>query len=136
MASARLSRALPLALERDGLRLEAARGRLARTLPAACAREQARLEGVRSRLAVVGGGLTGRFDHLMRLAAARLHDLSPLAVLGRGYAIARDGEGAVVRDVEAVAVGERLAVSVANGELDCRIEEKRRIDAAVVPWEE
>ncbi len=50
--------------------------------------------------------------------------LSPHATVSRGYAIVRSG-GAVVREAGALAVGERLDVELAHGELGARVEEVR-----------
>ena len=83
---------------------------------------------------LTGDGKGGRNQELA-LAAARLDDLSPLAVLARGFSIARDGSGAVVRSVEAVAPGDALAVTVADGELDCLIRASRAT-TSVEPWKE
>jgi exodeoxyribonuclease VII large subunit len=58
----------------------------------------------------------------LSLAAASLDALSPLAVLQRGYAIAQDKDGRLVRDAGAVAIGESLRLSLAQGKLNCRVE--------------
>jgi exodeoxyribonuclease VII large subunit len=54
-----------------------------------------------------------------RLAGARstLRALSPLGTLERGYAIVRDERGLVVRSTEAVAVGQMLRITVADGDV-------------------
>ena len=52
-----------------------------------------------------------------------LDALSPLKVLGRGYAIARRGED-VVSSIAAVQPGEVLDVLVSNGVLRCEVKEK------------
>ena len=53
---------------------------------------------------------------------ARLAALSPLAVLERGYAIVRQQEtGAIVRQVEQVAPGDRLSVRVQDGEFGATV---------------
>ena len=75
-----------------------------------------------------------RFGQSLGAAAARLHDLSPLAVLGRGYAIARDAEGAVVKSVAQAPAGSRVDVAVADGELACRVEAARTVHTSVEPW--
>ena len=61
-----------------------------------------------------------------RLAAA-LDALSPMKVLGRGYAIAYDGGGAVVTSAEQVEAGELLHLRLSDGALRCRVEEREGI---------
>jgi exodeoxyribonuclease VII large subunit len=53
----------------------------------------------------------------------RLSALSPLAVLDRGYAIVRDGEGRVLRQAADVETGRRVRVRLGRGELACLVEE-------------
>jgi exodeoxyribonuclease VII large subunit len=55
-------------------------------------------------------------------AGARLQALSPLATLGRGYAIVRAG-GVALRDSTAVAVGDHLDVQLATGSLGATVDE-------------
>lgn len=55
----------------------------------------------------------------MGVAAGKLDALSPLGVLGRGYAIAFDRSGKVVRRADDVGRGDRVRVRVAEGEMDC-----------------
>lgn len=56
-------------------------------------------------------------------AAARLHALSPLATLGRGYAIvSRPPDLAVVRSAAQLVVGERVRLRLRTGAADARIE--------------
>ena len=66
--------------------------------------------------------LTRQRGQLGRLAAG-LDAMSPLKVLGRGYAIARKGEN-VVSSVAQVRPGERLDVLVSDGALCCEVKEK------------
>jgi exodeoxyribonuclease VII large subunit len=56
------------------------------------------------------------------LAAGRLHAMSPLSVLDRGYAICRDDQGHIVRDATAVSTGAEVQVSLARGGLRCKVE--------------
>jgi exodeoxyribonuclease VII large subunit len=58
-----------------------------------------------------------------RLAAAagKLHVLSPLASLARGYAIVRREDGRVVRDAATLAAGDLVAVLFARGRARARI---------------
>jgi exodeoxyribonuclease VII large subunit len=53
--------------------------------------------------------------------AARLSQLSPLRILERGYAIVSN-EAGILKDAVAAAVGSRIHVRLAKGELDATIE--------------
>jgi exodeoxyribonuclease VII large subunit len=55
-------------------------------------------------------------------AATRLDGLSPLTILGRGYAIATRNDGHVVRSSEDVAVGDVLSLRLGVGRLKARVE--------------
>ncbi len=91
-----------------------------------------RLGAIRTRLVSGDGRLAAairarrhRADMRLRSAAARLDALSPLAVLGRGYAVAWNADRTVIlRDASAVDIGERVKVTLANGELDCEVRNK------------
>ncbi len=72
--------------------------------------------------------MTARMEAAQRklgLAAAALDAMSPLRVLERGYAIAHDADGHVVRDAEGVSIGDELRLRLWKGELDCRVERTR-----------
>lgn len=62
----------------------------------------------------------------LAMAAASLDAMSPLRVLERGYAIAHDERGSVVRDSSNVAVGDELRVRLWKGALDCRVERTQK----------
>jgi exodeoxyribonuclease VII large subunit len=58
-------------------------------------------------------------------AAGRLHALSPLAVLDRGYSITHKlPEVRIVKDSASLQIGDRVRVSFAKGKSICRVEEK------------
>ena len=57
----------------------------------------------------------------LALAAASLDALSPLGVLQRGYAIAQDAAGRLVRDAASVNVGDAVSVRLAKGKLNTRV---------------
>jgi len=56
------------------------------------------------------------------LAAAALDALSPLAVLQRGYSIAQDKDGQLLRDSSSVSIGDPVRLRLAKGRLNCRVE--------------
>lgn len=79
------------------------------------------LTGARRRLDdATREGLAARRD-VLALAAARLDALSPLAVLGRGYAVALDRRGHAVADAADVRPGDPLQVRVARGTIDATV---------------
>ena len=55
--------------------------------------------------------------------AARLDAMSPLKVLGRGYALVADEEGRILRETEQIQVGTKVTARLAKGSLACRVEE-------------
>jgi exodeoxyribonuclease VII large subunit len=54
--------------------------------------------------------------------AASLDALSPLKVLGRGYAIARRGDGAVIKSARDVSPGDKIKVRLKKDEIDCTVD--------------
>ena len=56
--------------------------------------------------------------------AASLDALSPLKVLGRGYALAQRPDGAVLRSADQARIGETLRLRLADGALRCQVKEK------------
>jgi exodeoxyribonuclease VII large subunit len=85
---------------------------------AAVAREQrSGLAPLAARLAAAARRLVPERRARLGTAAARLDALSPLAVLGRGYALARGPSGEILRDAGQVAPGDEIALRLARGEL-------------------
>jgi exodeoxyribonuclease VII large subunit len=91
-----------------------------------------RLAGIRTRLVTAEGRLSGAIARRRHRAATqlgncagRLDTLSPLAVLGRGYAVCWTADRArIVRDAASVLVGDSVRVTLARGELSCEIRDK------------
>ncbi len=94
------------------------------------ARLQTRLTSLKLRLESARNGLRSLMESQLEEARARLglsakslDALSPLSVLERGYAIAQDQAGSLVRDVRALSVGDLLNVRLAKGRVKTRVEE-------------
>ena len=64
-------------------------------------------------------------ERLGRLASA-LDAMSPMKVLGRGYAIAQKVDGAVIAHAGDAQPGERFVLRLADGSLPCRVEGHNR----------
>jgi len=91
-----------------------------------------RLSAVRTRLVAVDGRLGSAVarrrhtaDARLRSTAARLDSLSPMRVLGRGYAVAFTRDGTIIRDVGALQPGEPITVRVERGQMDCTVKDTR-----------
>jgi len=88
-----------------------------------------RLGGIRTRLASADGKLAAAlgvrrhaYDSRLRSSVARLESLSPLAVLGRGYAVCWDATRTrIIRDAAGVAPGDCVTVTLEHGELACEV---------------
>ena len=81
------------------------------------------------RLNRTGDRLTRSMDHrleksraLLTAHSARLDALSPLRVLGRGYAVARDADGNVLKRVAQLPSGKEFRLRVTDGEVDGRVQ--------------
>jgi exodeoxyribonuclease VII large subunit len=99
-------------------RLVAGDGALRRALgrDLAARRERVGEQGARLRAGASRGG--ERRDARLRAARGRLEALSPLAVLGRGYALVRRAsDGAILRTTREAPVGSELDVRLAEGSL-------------------
>jgi exodeoxyribonuclease VII large subunit len=90
-----------------------------------------RLVAVRARLQAAAVALDAgvsrrrlRLESRLGSAAARLDSLSPLAVLGRGYAVAWDESRThVLRRASDTAPGQSVRVTLHEGELRCDVRE-------------
>ena len=83
------------------------------------------LEMLRQRLAHAGQSCLQENAQRFRQAAAKLDALSPLKVLGRGYAMATREEQ-LVRSVTQLEVGDTVTVSLSDGTAQCRVEALQR----------
>ncbi len=88
-----------------------------------------RLAHAREHFAAGGARLNRAMDQRLheektRLNAldARLHSLSPLAVLERGYALVLDERGTLIRSARRVVPGERVFTRVSDGSFASRVE--------------
>jgi len=61
----------------------------------------------------------------LEAATVRLEERSPFQLLERGYAIAYDAQGRVLRSVEEVATGDDIAVRLARGEIAATVRSKK-----------
>ena len=102
--------------------LESSRQHLGRSARVLLERDNRELTRLRGRLEVAPRLLLERRRSGLDHTGARLQALSPLATLGRGYAIVRAGAVAL-REASAVTPGDRLEIELASGGLGARVED-------------
>lgn len=117
-----LGRALPASLEWQEVALEQERRALERLGVQLLTPHTLRVGRLVERAVAAGQQLLATTERSIALAAARLDDLSPLAILGRGYAVCYGPEGAIVRSAVEVVPGEHVQVRLARGRLGCTVE--------------
>ena len=93
---------------------------------------RARVGRLRRRLDQRANELQARADRLLvarrrrwEAAHLRLHERSPYGLLQRGYAIAYDAAGNVLRSADQVELGDAIAVQLARGELGATVNWKK-----------
>lgn len=123
----RLERALCRRVENQRERLETLAKKRVLQDPAALLSDKAmRLDYGQRRLAAAMQAVTDREKGRLAAAAASLDALSPLRVLGRGYALAQTAKGDVLRSVSQVEAGEKVKLRLSEGRLTCVVTEKER----------
>ena len=123
----RLERALCRRVENQRERLETLAKKRVLQDPAALLSDKAmRLDYDQRRLAAAMQTVTDREKGRLAAAAASLDALSPLRVLGRGYALAQTAKGEVLRSASQVEAGEKVRLRLSEGRLTCVVTEKER----------
>ena len=111
-------------------RLEAARQRLDNLASKRVMRDQLayvqdkrmELAHLQQRLGDLSGALLSRRRQRFSALAAVLDAMSPLKVLGRGYAVARSQDGTILKSGREVAPGDRVSVTLSEGGFDAVVE--------------
>ncbi|HNQ16212.1 MAG TPA: exodeoxyribonuclease VII large subunit, partial [Pyrinomonadaceae bacterium] len=104
-------------------RFDAARQRLSPVrLASRTAEQKTRLAVLETRQSAAIRSLIESRMKFLNVGSAKLDALSPLKVLGRGYAIAKDASGVVVRSVDDVLPGDNVQIRLSDGKLNTRVE--------------
>ncbi len=118
----RMHAAMASRLEAEKLHLRRLRERRVLQDPGAYLDERRMsLDHLSERLGATMQGLIARRRGVFASRAAALDALSPLKVLGRGYAIAGKTDGTLVRSKTEVRPGDRLNLRVTDGEIPCEV---------------
>lgn len=108
--------------------LDIASDRLNRSLPILFSKNKLVLEGLNDRLMSIGPRLFERQRSEISTCASRLHDLSPLNTLARGYSVARDTDNTIIKSIESTAVGDTVTVSLYDGRMTCEVKGIDHVD--------
>lgn len=112
-------------LERQERRLKALAEKRVLTDPLAFVQDKRlQLDYVQQKLLTAANTQWQEEQRRFAALAAKLDALSPLKVLGRGYAMARTEDGAVLRTAAQVQSGDTIHLRLAQGGLRCTVTEK------------
>jgi exodeoxyribonuclease VII large subunit len=112
-------------LEQGGKRLETIRKKRVLSDPAAYLQDRRlQLDFVHQKLANAAGAYLAEDGKRFAQLAAKLDALSPLKVLGRGYAMAQTEDGTILRSSAQVAAGDRIRVQLAEGSIGCTVDNR------------
>lgn len=117
----RLSTSMSEPLQARTSMLDTLEHRLRTSIPSMLQHDDDVVKGYAKRLELQGARVLDRFDNALGARAARLDDLSPLAVIGRGYALARNAQGHIISKVSQADLGDQINVSVSDGTLNCTV---------------
>ncbi|MBP3894557.1 MAG: exodeoxyribonuclease VII large subunit [Atopobiaceae bacterium] len=113
----------PMAFVEDRQReVESFGKRLGEAAPRQIDRLRRESEGAAQRMIQLGPRLLKHHEATLQRSAAQLEALSPLKVMARGYAIARDENGRVVCDAATLSPGDGLTVLLARGSVTATVQ--------------
>ena len=87
--------------------------------------KQRQLELMKNRLIAAENQIIARNTQRYIALTAKLDAMSPLKVLTRGYSMAQNDRGEVVRSVSQVELGERIGISFSDGKVYATVMEKK-----------
>ena len=111
-----------LAAERQRLNALASK-RVLRDQTAYVQDKRMELVHLQQRLGDLSAALLARKRQRFGALAASLDAMSPLKVLGRGYAMAQNTQGQILKSWRDVSAGDAVTVTLGEGALECRVED-------------
>ena len=112
-------------LEREEVRLENLARKRVLTDPSAFLQDRKMyLDFVQQKLAGAARMTLDGDERRFAQLAAKLDAMSPLKVLGRGYAMAQLEDGTVLRSAQQADIGDRVQVRLGEGTLSCTVNDK------------
>ncbi len=124
----RSSQSLTKQLQRYRTELDSLKGRRVLTDPMSYVdTKRMELDYVRSKLASVAeSGTAARRRQLVRLASS-LDAMSPLKVLSRGYCVAENESGAIIRKTDDTEISDSISIRLSDGHIKCVVHDKEKL---------
>lgn len=120
----RRTQAMRKSLSRMTAKLDDIKSRRVLQDPMACIdTKRSELDYVRGRLVAAADKVNAQNRHKFVALASALDAMSPLKVLSRGYAIANDADGRLIKSVNDVNAGDEVKLSVFDGDIRCTVNE-------------
>ena len=91
-------------------------------------REETRLESLGSRIKGAFALKIAAMEAALQVLQTRIEAADPRKILQRGYALALDGQGRVLKGAAGRSAGDRVSVMFSDGTLDCTVDSVKRND--------
>lgn len=121
--SIRQTQAMKKSLNRMNTRLDDIKSRVLQNPMAYVDAKRTELDYVSGKLIAAAEKTNAANRHRFVALASALDAMSPLKVLGRGYAIASKENGEIVKSVSDANTGDKLCLSVSDGLIKCTVDE-------------
>ncbi len=136
LASSRVMRDPSLLVFDRARDLERAEERIADALPRGLSRQAELVERLSARAGLGMRRVLERAASALSSRGTHLEALSPLKVLGRGYAIVKDATGHVVSSAAMISSGERIVAVLGEGSLEAEVTHVSAPPEAPAPFED
>jgi exodeoxyribonuclease VII large subunit len=84
--------------------------------------EDARLSSFMNRMRLAFSGRIARMEAAVEVLRSRIQGADPRRILERGYVLALDGKGRVMKGISGLAKGDRMSVMFSDGVLECVVD--------------
>ncbi len=116
-----LARVVSVRMELASVRVDSAAARVTRSARARLDDATGQIERMADQLQPRATAVLDRAERNLQLCEATAAGADPERLLRRGWSITRTSAGTVIRDIDAVAPGDRLVTSVRNGSIESEV---------------
>jgi exodeoxyribonuclease VII large subunit len=127
----RLQNALPKLVATRKQKLSFFHLALIKDAPRVTIKCKADLDGVALRFEACSKTSTIKYRNAVKLQAARLEDLSPLKILGRGYSVSYSQDGEIIKSVNSLKEKDDIKVLLSDGLIGCTVNDINKQEIAM-----